>query len=89
MSSYVHICPGCGDHYRDEQTYLWHTETCDDYAAMPDLDVILPAAPTLSPLLEPSGNHCRGCGWSSGGHDPRCVAIPPGSTSPDFDEATA
>jgi hypothetical protein len=33
MNSYVHICPGCSDRYRDAQTFLWHTETCDDCPA--------------------------------------------------------
>lgn len=42
---------------------------------------IIPPAPVLTDLPEPKGNHCRGCGWSSGGHDPRCPSIPPASTS--------
>lgn len=34
MSSWVHICPGCEGRFRDAQAFLWHTETCDDYAAV-------------------------------------------------------
>ena len=35
MGSWVFICPGCDGRFRDEQSFLWHTETCDDYAALP------------------------------------------------------
>lgn len=28
---------------------------------------------TLHDLREPTGVHCPGCGWSSGGHDPDCA----------------
>ena len=38
MSSYVHICPGCGYRYRDPQTFLWHTESCDSSESLSWVD---------------------------------------------------
>ena len=35
MGSWVNICPGCRGRFRDDQMFLWHTELCDEYAALP------------------------------------------------------
>ena len=35
MGSWVNICPGCHGRFRDGEAFIWHTEQCDDYAALP------------------------------------------------------
>lgn len=35
MSSWIHICPGCAGRFRDPQAFVWHTETCPEYIALP------------------------------------------------------
>jgi hypothetical protein len=35
MGSWVNICPGCSGRFRDDEAFIWHTEVCDEYAALP------------------------------------------------------